>query len=80
MELSRELLLLATINKYGVDAVMGRAFSYNEILSMNTAESIVHAYNERAKEEDWVKWNQENPYKASLLNEATRLVHGTESD
>ena len=76
-ELSPELRLLASINKWGVEAVMGRVLSYHEIICMNTAEMIVRAYNERGQAEDWVKWGQENP-ESHLLNEAMRLAHGEE--
>ena len=51
--LSPELSLIANINRYGVEAVMGRVLGHNEILCMNTAETIVSAYKERWKVEDW---------------------------
>ena len=80
LEWSPELLLLSNINKYGTEAVMGRALSHLEIRSMNTAENIVRAYNERFAAKDWVEWGQTNPGQARLLNEAMRLVDGTQSD
>jgi len=76
IETSPELLLLANINKYGVESVMGRPLSHNEILSMNTAEAIVSAYKGRNSADDWVKWGQDNPHQAALLNEAMRLANG----
>ncbi len=78
IELSPELLLLANINKYGVEPVIGRTLSHHEILCMNTAEAILHAYNEKTSAKDWVTWEQNNPYKARLLNEALGLAHGAE--
>ena len=77
VELSPELSLLVNINKYGVDAVMGRVLGHNEILCMNTAENIISAYNERSKAEDWVKWAEESG-SSHLLNEAMRLAYGEE--
>ena len=76
IELSLELSLIANINRYGVEAVMGRVLGHNELLCMNTAETIVSAYKERWKAEDWVKWGQDNPSAARLLNEAMRLANG----
>lgn len=75
--LSPELRLIANINRYGVESVMGRPLGHHEILCMNTAETIITAYNERAKAADWVKWGQENS-SSRLLNEAMRLAHGEE--
>lgn len=77
IELSPELSLIANINRYGVESVMGRVLGHNELLCMNTAETIVSAYNGRAKATDWVKWGQENS-SSRLLNEAMRLAHGEE--
>ena len=75
---SPELKLLANINKYGVEAVMGRTLGHHEILCMNTAEAIVSAYNEKSTSKDWVEWSQNNPNKSRLLNEAMRLANGEE--
>jgi hypothetical protein len=75
---SPELKLLANMGKYGVDAVMGRTLSYHEILCLNTADAIVSAYNEKFSSKDWVEWEQNNPGKARLLNEAMRLANGEE--
>lgn len=77
IELSPELRLLANINKYGVEAVMGRPLGHHEVICLNTAEAIVSAYKERAQAKDWVTWGQENPV-SHLLNEAMRLAHGKE--
>jgi len=77
IDVSPELKLIANMNRYGVEAVMGRALGHHEIICMNTAETIISAYNERAKAEDWVKWGQENS-SSRLLNEAMRLAHGEE--
>ena len=78
IELSLELKLIANMNRYGVEAVMGRALGHHEILCMNTSEAIISAYKERVKAEDWVKWGQDNPGQSRLLNEAMRLAHGEE--
>ena len=74
IETSPELVLLSNINKYGTESVMGRALGHNEILSMNTAQVIVSAYNERFKATDWVKWAQDNPAQSRLVNEAMKLA------
>jgi len=74
VEVSDELLLLANINKYGVEAVMGRPLYHHEILAMNTAERIVRAYNGRFASGDWAKWAQENKGESALLNEAMQIA------
>ena len=74
LETSPELVLLTNINKYGVQAVMGRTLGHNEILCMNTAESIVGACTSRFKSTDWAQWAQDNPGQSQLLNEAMLLA------
>lgn len=76
IELSPELILIANMNRYGVDAVIGRPLGHHEIICMNTAETIISAYKERFGAKDWVEWGQNNPGKAQILNEAMRLAHG----
>ena len=78
ISLSPELRLIANMNRYGVESVMGRPLGHHEIICMNTAETIISAYKERFEAEDWVAWAQNNPDKSRLLNEAMRLAHGEE--
>lgn len=73
---SPELLLLSNIGKYGVEAVMGRGLSHNEILCFNVAEAVALACREREQSSDWVTWGRSNPIKHKLLNEAMELVYG----
>ena len=74
IETSPELVLLSNINKYGVEAVMGRTLGHNEILCMNTAEAIINAYNAKFSSKDWAKWAQDNPGSSALLNESMMLA------
>lgn len=71
------LTLAEYINRFGVEAVMGRSvLSAGELKRMVVTENIVYAYRERARAENWAKWTQENPDKAQFLNEAARLANG----
>lgn len=53
---------------------MGRTLGHNEILCMNTAESILSAYNERSKSKQWATWAVGNKDKSEMLNEAMKLA------
>ena len=71
---SPEVRLLSYIDRFGVEAVMGRKVLYaHEMRRMIHAESIVRAYKERstANAADWVK---DNPGMAKLLREAQRMA------
>lgn len=68
-----ELILLGYVDRFGAQAVLGRALSAREIKSMVLAENVVRAYRERQAAQDWAIWAKDNPDKAHLLNEAMRL-------
>jgi len=74
VETSPELLLSILMDKYGAAAVMGRTLGHNEILCMNTAETITNAYNERLKSPNWATWAMENKNMNVLLTEAMKLA------
>ena len=74
IETSPELLLLNAINRFGVEAVMGRPLGHNEILCMIEAESIINAYKAKFSQEDWAKWAQDHPGLNQLLTEALKLA------
>ena len=75
---SPEVRLLSYIDRFGVEAVMGRKTLYaGEMRRMIHAESIVRAYKERSRANaaDWVK---ENPEMSDILREAQRMVEDGE--
>ena len=78
IEISPELQLEANILRYGVEAVMGRPLGHNEILCMNTARTILNAYNAKTSSQDWAEWAQNNPMDNKILTHAMKLVeeHG----
>ena len=68
-----ELILLGYVDRFGAQAVLGRALSAKEIKGMVLAENVVKAYRERQAASDWATWARDNDSKANLLNEAMEL-------
>ena len=69
-----ELVILRSIDRYGVNAIYGRPLSFHEIRMMTLADSVVNAYREREKSDNWGAWTDMNPDKAELLAEAGKLA------
>ncbi len=67
---SPELDLLSQIDRFGVQAVMGRTLGYLEIVRLRLAESVANAYFERAKSNNWDTWARTYPDKHRLLEKA----------
>ena len=73
--ISREALLISYIERFGVQAVMGRAhLGAGEMMRMITAENIVMAYQARADSENWAEWAAKNKKASRLLNAAAKLA------
>ena len=72
---SKELLLLAQIDRFGVKAVLGRDVLYcGEIRRMTVAENIKIAFeSRRGWKGGWDDWTAKNKDLANLLFEAERL-------
>ena len=68
-----ELVLLWSIDRYGVEAVFGRPLSFQEVRSMTLADNVYSAYKERARAENWAEWAGTHPAKARLLAEVGQL-------
>jgi len=68
-----ELVLLWSIDRYGVDAIFGRSLSFQEVRSMTLADNVYSAYKERARSENWAEWASTHPTKARLLAEVGLL-------
>lgn len=67
---SKELDLLAKIDRFGVKAVLGHAtLYYGEIRRMILAENIYNAYHARRRSENWAAWAEKNPGMAKILFE-----------
>jgi hypothetical protein len=62
-------MLLRYVERFGADAIYGRALSADEVMSMILAENVVNYYTEReaAPKGDWAAWGRSNPDKADLL-------------
>ena len=66
---STEINLLNAIERFGVEAVMGRPVLYaKEIRRMVLAERVVRVIQTAAHAEDWAKWTREHPDDAELYN------------
>lgn len=62
--------MLANIDRFGAQAVLGRTLYAREIYRMRVAENIVKAYQSRAESQNWAVWAKEHPALAALLQEA----------
>ena len=58
------------IDRFGVQAVLGRTLYLDEIKNMTIAQNTYYAYQSRAQSEDLAKWSSENPELARILSEA----------
>lgn len=74
--ISNELKLAKLIDRFGVDAVMGRSWlSANEILRMQIAETIMRLYAEMQRYDDWTQFKRDNPDGGAFLFSAMKLAH-----
>lgn len=72
---SQELNTLALIDRFGIEAILGRRqFYYGELRRMITAENIFNGFRSRAQAKNWAAWVKDNPSLADLLNEAEQLI------
>lgn len=70
-----ELELLWSIERFGVEAVMGRAYLERvEIEGMTLAESVHRAFKSRAGT-DFGEWVEKHPSEAALLDAAWAALH-----
>jgi hypothetical protein len=65
-------VLLDYVERFGAQAVFGRAPGAGELRRMIAAERVVSAFWARAHAESWAEWAMENPQAAELLNIAAK--------
>jgi hypothetical protein len=71
---SAEIDLLAKIDRFGVEAVLGKKVLYfGELRKMIYAENLVTAYRSRTQSQNWASWVNEHPVWADMLADAERL-------
>ena len=70
----KEWRLLNAIDRFGVDAVMGRQLYANEITRMGIVDKIITGYLAKTNSGDWAKWEQNNREWADLVNAAGKLA------
>jgi hypothetical protein len=69
------------IDRFGVEAVMGRPYlGMGEMIKINAAERIVRGYRMRSQDENWVKWAQANPKDAEKLVIVEKMVSEMEEE
>ena len=68
---SPEISMLASIDRFGLEAITGRRqFYFYEYNRLIIAENIVNAYRSRAESQNWSEWARKNPELAHLLTSA----------
>ena len=68
---SPEISMLASIDRFGLEAITGRRqFYFYEYNRLIVAENIVNAYRSRAESQNWSDWARKNPELAQLLASA----------
>jgi len=76
-EMSPEIRLLGYIDRFGVEAVMGRPFlTAKEIRCLVHAENLVQGYRERERAKNAAEWVKNNPTMHKLLRQAELLANG----
>lgn len=70
-----ELVMSFYLNRFGAQAVLGRPMGAGEMRRIVVAENIVNAYRNRQAADDWVKWAQDYPDEAALLNGAMKAAN-----
>ncbi len=71
---SQEIDTLQKIDRFGVEAILGRRqFYFGELHRLIVAENILTAYQSRARSNNWAEWVSQNPKMANLLIEAEKL-------
>ncbi len=72
----REIELGRMVNRFGAQAIFGRAIGAREIHRITMAETIVRLFRERERAENWAAWVVNNPAEAELLSKAAELANG----
>lgn len=65
-----ELILLGYIDRFGAQAVFGRALTARELRGMVLAENVKNAYESRKKSDNWGAWQLTHPDEDRLLVKA----------
>jgi hypothetical protein len=75
LPIPNDLMLLGYIDRFGVEAVMGRPIlSAGEMRRMAAQENIVTAYQSRKTSENWAEWATKNPSLVSILADVESIL------
>ena len=69
-----EIEILSAVDRFGAASVFGRPIGAGEIRRMNVSESIIRAYRERERAENWAEWARDNRTMAALLAQAAKAA------
>jgi hypothetical protein len=69
-----DLVLADNIEKYGVEAVLGRKLTFREIARMNAARAVYTVKKQRANADNWAKFAKEHPQANDLLVYVEKLL------
>jgi hypothetical protein len=64
------------IDRFGVQAILGRQLYALEVNRINMAEHVINAYQSRKQSDNFAEWVGSNPDKTELLAYAERLNNG----
>jgi len=72
---SNEILLGRMIDRFGVQAIMGRPYlGALEIKSIYSAEKVLQLYREKERSSSWAEWATVNPEDAAYLARAIKAA------
>lgn len=71
---SREIRLSQYIQRFGVNAVLGRPLYAREIYRITIAENVVNAFRSFRASQNAAEWARGNPEMAALLNKARLMA------
>jgi hypothetical protein len=73
-DIPKELRLAGYINRFGAQAVLGRAISAKEVKHITAAENVVNIYHSMQNAQNAAEWAGSNPDAADLIDYAIKLV------
>ena len=78
---SSEFKLISQIDRFGVEAVLGRRqLTAKEIIHMRMADNIVRYYQARAQSENWAEGAAAHKEGNRILIYCERLIDGVDTD
>ena len=73
------MALLGYVDRFGAQAVFGRAMGAGEIRRLTVVDNILQAYRMRSHTENWAEWAESHKRASAMLNEAAKLAEDTDN-